>query len=306
MKWLLFAFAVLIAVYAAQGLFSAAEQSALVGVVFVLAVLGVPTAIAVAILRHRLFDIDIIIRRTLVYAALTALLAADVDPSTVVADAARAIDRDVPAYRTAPLPEQDWVSATQAQFHPIRIEDDLWIVPTWCVPPHADAVNVTLDPGLAFGTGSHPSTRLCLSWLRRHDVAACSLLDYGCGSGILAITAARLGARRVVGVDIDPQAIAASIANARLNDIDAAFMAVDALPDGAFDIVVANILANPLRLLAPALASRTATDGRIALSGILRDQMADVIEAYAQWFALHPWQTADDWVLLTGRRRPEP
>ena len=237
---------------------------------------------------------------------LTALLAADVDPATVIADAARAIDRDVPAYRTAPLPEQDWVSATQAQFHPIRIEDDLWIVPTWCVPPHADAVNVTLDPGLAFGTGSHPSTRLCLSWLRRHDVAGCSLLDYGCGSGILAITAARLGARRVVGVDIDPQAIAASIANARLNDIDAAFMAVDALPDGAFDIVVANILANPLRLLAPALASRTATDGRIALSGILRDQMADLIEAYAQWFALHPWQTADDWVLLTGRRRPEP
>jgi len=186
-----------------------------------------------------------------------------------------------------------------------RIEDDLWIVPTWRTAPNPAAVNIALDPGLAFGTGAHPSTRLCLSWLRHNLAAGCSVLDYGCGSGILAIAAAKLGARVVVGVDIDAQAVAASAANARLNGVDATFLDVDALPGGAtFDVVVANILANPLRVLAPALCGRTAAGGSIALAGILVAQADDVAAAYARWFDLRAWRSDDDWVLLAGRRRP--
>src|SRR4051812_25840989 len=123
---------------------------------------------------------------------LTALLAGDVDPTALLAAAAGIVGRGVPASEAASVPDQDWVRATQAQFHPLRIEDDLWIVPTWCNAPDADAVNIALDPGLAFGTGAPPSTRLCLSWLRHNIAAGSSVLDYGCGSGILAIAAAKL------------------------------------------------------------------------------------------------------------------
>jgi ribosomal protein L11 methyltransferase len=236
---------------------------------------------------------------------LTALIAGDVDPTALLARAAAIVRREMPASEAMPIADQDWVRATQAQFHPIRIEDDLWIVPTWCTAPDPRAVNIALDPGLAFGTGAHPSTRLCLSWLRHNIEAGCSVLDYGCGSGILGIAAARLGAREVVGVDIDTQAVAASAANARLNRVPAAYHDVDALPDGAsFDIVVANILANPLRVLAPALAGRTAAGGRIALAGILVPQVDDVVAAYARWFDLHVWRVEDDWALLSGQRRP--
>jgi len=236
---------------------------------------------------------------------LTALVAADVDATALLARAAGIVRRDVPVAETMAVADCDWVRATQAQFHPIRIEDDLWIVPTWRTAPNAAAVNIALDPGLAFGTGAHPSTRLCLSWLRHNVTAGCSVLDYGCGSGILAIAAAKLGALGVVGVDIDEQAVAASAANARLNGVAAAFLAVDALPAGAtFDVVVANILANPLRVLAPALCRRTAAGGSIALAGILVAQADDVVAAYARWFDLRAWRIDDDWVLLAGRRHP--
>lgn len=236
---------------------------------------------------------------------LTALLAADVDATALLARAAGIVRRDVPVSETVTVADQDWVRATQAQFHPIRIEDDLWIVPTWRTAPNAEAVNIALDPGLAFGTGAHPSTRLCLSWLRHNIAAGCSVLDYGCGSGILAIAAAKLGARGVVGIDIDAQAVAASAANARLNGVDATFFDVDALDAGAtFDVVVANILANPLRVLAPALCSRTAVGGSIALAGILVAQADDVVASYARWLDLRAWRIDDDWVLLAGRRRP--
>jgi ribosomal protein L11 methyltransferase len=235
---------------------------------------------------------------------LTALLAANVDATVLLARAAAIVGSDVPEAEVQPVADRDWVRATQAQFHPIRIEDDLWIVPTWRTAPNAAAVNIALDPGLAFGTGAHPSTRMCLSWLRHNVAAGCSVLDYGCGSGILAIAAARLGARDVAGVDIDAQAVAASAANARLNGVHAAFCDVDALAAGAtFDVVVANILANPLRLLAPALAGRTAAGGSIALAGILVAQADGVMAAYARWFDLHAWRVLDDWVLLAGRKR---
>ena len=237
-------------------------------------------------------------------ARLTSLLESRTDPARFMSRAAALAEAPVPAYETFLVADRDWVRSTQAQFAPLRIEDDLWIVPTWCAPPNPAAVNVMLDPGVAFGTGSHPTTRLCLAWLRRHVKRGCSVLDYGCGSGILAIAAARLGAARVTGVDIDPQALRASATNAARNDVDVEFVHADAMRDGRFDIVIANILANPLRLLAPTLAARTERGGAIALAGILAPQAAEVCAAYARWFPLTTWRDGDGWVLLSGRRDP--
>ena len=236
---------------------------------------------------------------------LTALCGADAHPQAIVAAAAGAVDSPLPAFESYRVAEPDWVRATQAQFAPLRITGGLWIVPTWREPPHPDAVNIRLDPGLAFGTGAHPTTHLCLRYLA--DTVRCtdSVLDYGCGSGILAIAAAKLGAARVVGVDIDPQAVRASVDNARENRVAAQFVNADALLTGQFTIVVANILANPLRLLAPALARRTQPDGRIALSGILADQAGDVAAAYAPWFVTTIEAEHDGWVLLAGERRAD-
>ena len=234
---------------------------------------------------------------------LTALCATDADPAAIVAAAARALARQPPAFAAFEVADRDWVRASQAQFKPIRISDTLWIVPSWCKAPHANARNVVLDPGLAFGTGAHPTTRLCLLWLERSVARGASVLDYGCGSGILAIAASKLGAGRVVGADIDAQAVRVSGENARANGVRAQFARVDALPAERFAIVVANILANPLRLLAPALAGRTADRGAIALSGILASQASDVAAAYAPWFDISVWRREDDWVLLSGARR---
>ena len=234
---------------------------------------------------------------------LTALFERDTDLAAAVQSAAVAIAREPPAYETFAVAEQDWVRATQAQFQPIRIADDLWIVPTWCEAPFREALNLALDPGLAFGTGAHATTRLCLLWLRAHVRQGMSVLDYGCGSGILAIAAAKLGARRVVGTDIDPQALRAGADNARVNHADIAFVPVDALSDSTYDVVVANILANPLQLLAPVLAARVAPDGRIALAGILDAQAERVMACYAAWFDMTIWESADGWVLLAGHRR---
>jgi len=236
---------------------------------------------------------------------LTALCSDDARASTMIHEAAAAVARGLPSFKTHRVADRDWVRETQAQFSPIRIRDDFWIVPSWCAPPRRDAINLVLDPGLAFGTGSHPTTRLCLAWLAAHVARGTSLLDYGCGSGILAIAGVLLGASRVVGTDIDPQAIVASRANARANRADARFAHVDALDDGRFACVVANILARPLRVLAPALAARTQSGGRIALAGILAEQADDVVDAYAPWFDIARWRTEDGWVLLDGQRRDE-
>ena len=234
---------------------------------------------------------------------LTALCAADADAAAIVGAAARALARQPPAFESFEVADRDWVRAIQAQFRPIRVSDTLWIVPSWCRPPRADAHNVVLDPGLAFGTGAHPTTRLCLLWLEHSVRRGASVLDYGCGSGILAIAASKLGAARVVGVDIDAQAVRASAQNARANGVRAHFAHVDALAAERFAIVVANILANPLRLLAPALAGRTAAGGAIALCGILAAQARDVAAAYEPWFDVSVWRREDEWVLLAGARR---
>ena len=232
---------------------------------------------------------------------LTAMFADDAAAGAALAQAAAALGRAAPACRRLHIEDQDWVHATQAQFGPIAIGDRLVIVPSWCEAPQG-AVAITLDPGLAFGTGSHPTTRLCLEWLQDCLERGATVLDYGCGSGVLAIAAMKLGAREVVGTDVDPQAIRASRDNARANAVEATFVLPDALALRAFDVVVANILANPLILLAPALAARVHPGGRLALSGILESQAADVIAAYAPWFTLRAWRASEGWVLLAGER----
>lgn len=206
-------------------------------------------------------------------------------------------------YQSEILEDQDWVRLTQSQFDPIKISDRLWITPTWHDAPDASAVNLRLDPGLAFGTGSHPTTHLCLQWLDQHLQGGESVLDYGCGSGILAIASLKLGAGLAHGVDIDPQAIRASRDNAVQNEVNAEFFQPDDLPQGQFDVVVANILANPLRMLGEMLAGRTKTGGKIVLSGILEEQTEEMSAIYRQWFDLLPAQTDNGWVCISGIKR---
>jgi ribosomal protein L11 methyltransferase len=209
----------------------------------------------------------------------------------------------LPVHRVETLEENDWVRITQAQFDPIRISDRLWIVPTWHTPTDPAAINIALDPGLAFGTGSHPTTRLCLRWLDNNLRSNESVLDYGCGSGILAIAAMKLGAGSAIGVDVDTQAVIASRDNALANQVHADFYLPDGVALAQYDVVVANILTNPLRALAPLLAGATKPGGRIALSGILAEQAEEVMRIYAQWFDLIPAVTEDGWCCLSGTKR---
>ncbi|MDO8437006.1 MAG: 50S ribosomal protein L11 methyltransferase [Nitrosomonadaceae bacterium] len=245
-------------------------------------------------------------------AEITALFNADADVSTVMQVAAQAAKLISLPYRLAEVPEQDWVRLSQAQFTPIQISSRLWIVPSWHQIPDPAAVSLILDPGLAFGTGSHPTTQLCLAWLDENLRGGEDVLDYGCGSGILAIAALKLGAGHVVGIDIDPQAVVASRDNALRNQLDqmkAEFYTARSAPQAALatsawaDVVVANILANPLIVLAPLLMSMTRKDGRIALSGILRDQAEEVACIYRQWFEMRIAGEQEGWVLLTGTRK---
>ena len=201
------------------------------------------------------------------------------------------------------LEDTDWVRETQRQFEPIRAGRRLWIVPTWHEAPDRDAVNIVLDPGAAFGTGSHPTTRLVLAWLEREVRGGETVLDYGCGSGILAIAAMKLGAARAVGVDIDPLALEAARYNASANAVAVEALAAAAPLALEADLTVANILANPLRMLAPLLASHTRPGGRIALSGVLAGQAGEVLAAYEPWFAMAVEATEGDWACLAGTRR---
>ena len=207
-----------------------------------------------------------------------------------------------PEYKITEVAEQDWVRLTQSQFTPIRVSARLWIVPSWHSSPNLAAINIILDPGLAFGTGSHPTTRLCLDWLDRNMSPGCGVIDYGCGSGILAIAAAKLGAARVRGVDIDAQAVLASRYNAERNHVIAKFSHADEAPPEPADVVLANILSNPLKVLAPLLARLTLPGGTLVLSGILPPQAADVADAYRSWFDIEPRAIDDGWVRLSGTR----
>jgi ribosomal protein L11 methyltransferase len=206
------------------------------------------------------------------------------------------------AYRVERLDDQDWVRVTRKQFQPVRISPRMWIVPSWHTAPDPGAINIVLDPGVAFGTGTHPTTRLALRWLEAHVRGGETVVDFGCGSGILAIAALKLGASRAWGVEIDGQARLAARDNAVQNRVDARFIATaDEIPEPA-DLVVANILANPLIVLAPLLARLTASRGRIALSGILAEQAQGVRAAYVPWFEMDAVAQDEDWVLLSGVR----
>lgn len=236
---------------------------------------------------------------------VSALFDDDQDVVAILQQAAQRIQlSELPTYRIEPLADNDWVRLTQSQFDPIPISPRLWIVPTWHTPSDPNAINIVLDPGLAFGTGSHPTTRLCLRWLDNNLRGGESVLDYGCGSGILAIAALKLGAERAVGVDVDAQAVIASRDNALANQVEKVqFYLPNNTPHATYDLVVANILTNPLRMLAPLLAGATKPGGQIVLSGILQEQATDVMNIYQQWFDLNEPIFEEGWSCLSGHKR---
>ena len=237
---------------------------------------------------------------------VTAMFEEDTDVSDVIELIKNKTNIEHFEYRTENIQDQDWVRATQAQFEPIKINNTLWIVPTWHQSPNPDAINIILDPGLAFGTGSHPTTHLCLDWLSQQSLHNKTVLDYGCGSGILAIAAKKLGASLVVGVDIDEQAIIASLHNAEQNQVDIECYDANLTTQQTFDVVVANILSSALMVLAPALAKYCKASGAIALSGILESQAHILIERYSEWFVMNAPVQKDAWILLTGTRLDDP
>ena len=234
---------------------------------------------------------------------IIAMFDADTDVDAAVALLPENMRPVKDAYTVTSVADQDWVKLTQSQFDPIHVSERLWITPTGHEAPTDGSINIELDPGLAFGTGSHPTTFLCLRWLDANMPQGAAVLDYGCGSGILAITAAKLGAGKVVGVDIDKQAIRASHDNAAQNQVSIEVYLPDAQPEGQFDVVVANILANPLRMLGQMLAGRVKTDGQIVLSGILAEQVEEISALYQQWFDMKPATIQDGWACLFGTKR---
>ena len=237
------------------------------------------------------------------HARMSALFGVDADVPALMAEAfAEAGVAPTTAYEVSRVEDEDWVRKTQAQFTPQHVTDRLWVVPTWHDAPDPSALNIVLDPGLAFGTGTHPTTRLCLRWLDATIRGGEAVVDFGCGSGILAIAAVKLGAGSASGVDIDPQAVAAAQRNAQQNAVDVTFVtAAEQLKPG--QIVVANILAKPLIVLAPLIADLTLPGGALALSGILAEQADEVREAYRAWYDFGPAQEEAGWVLITGTRR---
>ncbi|KAB2893346.1 MAG: 50S ribosomal protein L11 methyltransferase [Burkholderiaceae bacterium] len=204
----------------------------------------------------------------------------------------------------APVQDQDWVRLTQSQFTPVDITPDFWIVPTWHELPPQARTSIRLDPGLAFGTGTHPTTRMCLRWIARRGAGGAALgkvLDYGCGSGILAIGAAKFGAVDIDAVDIDPAAVESTRLNAQANNVQLRA----GLPDqvaGPYQTVLANILATPLKVLAPLLCSYVAQGGHLVLAGILERQADELKEAYAPWLPLQVADSEDGWILMTAAR----
>ncbi len=235
-----------------------------------------------------------------------ALFPAEADPAAIHAELSRRLGREPQAWSSEMLQDQAWERSWMDQFEPMRFGERLWIVPSWHEPPDAEAVNLLLDPGLAFGTGTHPTTALCLDWLDRHPPVDAKVLDFGCGSGVLALAALKLGARQLVGVDIDEQALVASRDNVARNGIDPDRLTLY-LPDdfpaaGQYDLVMANILAAPLIDLADKLVSHIRPGGEIILSGILQEQADSVMAAYAPAVRFTDIRQREDWVFLHGKR----
>lgn len=238
------------------------------------------------------------------HSRVIALVDATQDPAVLLAAAANEAGlARTPRFELREVEEQDWVRLTQSQFEPIHIGEKIWVVPSWHDAPQPDALVLELDPGLAFGTGSHPTTRLCMEWLEQTVQPGQTVLDYGCGSGILAILAKKCGAGCVTGIDIDPQAVEAARHNSERNRADVTYGLPDDCPDGEFDIVVANILSNPLKLMASMLASKVKPGGRIALSGVLARQADEVASVYVRYIDIAVWREHEGWVCLAGTRR---
>jgi ribosomal protein L11 methyltransferase len=238
------------------------------------------------------------------HSRVIALIGEDQDPAVLLAAAVNELGLgETPKFELREVEEQDWVRLTQSQFEPIPIGQRIWVVPSWHDAPDPTALVLELDPGLAFGTGSHPTTRLCMEWLEQNVKPGNSLLDYGCGSGILAILAQKCGANPVIGIDIDPQAVESARHNSVRNRADVTYGLPDDCPPGEFDIVVANILSNPLKLMASMLSARVKPGGRLALSGILARQAEEVAQVYERWIDISVWREHEGWVCLAGTRR---
>lgn len=236
---------------------------------------------------------------------VVALFAEDADvPATMRMVATLLSLPAVPAFKTETIADQDWVRVWMDRWRPMHFGAQLWVVPSWLTPPEPDAANVILDPGMAFGTGTHATTAMCLEWLAAHSPRDLDVIDYGCGSGILAIAALKLGAAHALGTDTDPQALTVSRENAERNQVTGrlAFCLPDALPaDASADVVLANILAGPLVHLAPRLTALVRPGGRLVLSGLLANQADEVEAAYAAHFVLVR-RVHDDWAMLAGRK----
>ena len=241
------------------------------------------------------------------HSRVVALAPASADCAAIVRDACLLCEIAEPlAFSLREVAEQDWVRLTQSQFEPIHIGRHIWVVPSWHEAPDPDAVVLELDPGLAFGTGSHPTTRLCMEWLEAHAPAGKTMLDYGCGSGILAMLGKKLSLGSVDGVDIDEQAITSAHDNAERNHCEINFFLPEdfkaARSTTRYDLVMANILSSPLKLMAPMLCGRVAGGGALVLSGVLARQADEVITSYAPFISLSVWAELDGWVALAGRR----
>ena len=239
---------------------------------------------------------------------LTGLFEADVQIDSVL-DFIKNHYGELPAYTLNPLEDKDWVRAWMDDFKPMQFGQQVWICPSWHTPPDPDAVNIMLDPGLAFGTGTHPTTSLCLQWLDQNFPGAVNVIDYGCGSGILGIAANLLGATQVYSVDLDPQALLATQANAEKNHV-VDKMNLYSVPEFRHQhetlqcpLLLANILAGPLVDLAEMLASHVTQKGNIVLSGILAEQAENVSRAYQQWFEINEITQEEDWVRIVGTKR---
>ena len=232
------------------------------------------------------------------------LFDAETDPAPTITFFQQIFGEDV-GYKVEQLEDKDWVREWMDHFHPMQFGERLWICPSWRDVPNPDAVNVMLDPGLAFGTGTHPTTALCLQWLDGLDLAGKTVVDFGCGSGILGIAALKLGAARVIGIDIDPQAIQASRDNAERNGVAdqiELYLPADQPQDVEADVVVANILAGPLRELAPLIAGHGKPGSLMALSGVLESQAPELETIYGQWFEMDPTAVKEEWCRLSGRK----
>jgi ribosomal protein L11 methyltransferase len=236
---------------------------------------------------------------------LTGLYAAEIDTAATSAQVKGQFGADLPDHSWELLEDKDWEREWMKNYHAIRCGERLWICPSWQQPPEPDKVNLMLDPGLAFGTGTHPTTFMCLQWIDQQDFSGLQVMDYGCGSGILGIATLLLGAQQVIGVDIDPQALLATTENARRNQLPDDAMPVylpPRCPKVEVDIMLANILAGPLVQLAPTLNSLTRPNGKLCLSGILAVQAEEVMAAYRPWFDFEPPRYQEEWVCLTATK----